>query len=177
MRPRKNDSFIRGFPKQGEHSVGVGQYCGSLGKVDRCQVGVFLAYTRSCHVTLIDRRLHLPEEWAEDRERRQRVGVPEDVPFKTKAELVLEMILDAGRRRLCFGWVGMAAHYGEQSLGFVTGQRTKESSTWPIFPLPIEYSKTSQRSLSQSARAKEEESPQGSSQILPRSTNFIASSS
>lgn len=104
-----------GFPKQGKYSVGVKrQYCGALGKVDNCQVGVFLAYARDSNVTLIDRRLYLPKDWADDKERRQKAGVPEEVTFKTKAQLGLEMILDAHSRGLHFGWVGMDAHYGEQ---------------------------------------------------------------
>lgn len=104
-----------GFPKQGKHSVGVKrQYCGALGKVDNCQVGVFLAYAKDSNTTLIDRRLYLPKDWANDKERHQKAGVPEDVTFKTKAQLGLEMILDAHSRELRFGWVGMDAHYGEQ---------------------------------------------------------------
>ena len=93
-----------GFPKQGKYSVGVKrQYCGALGKVDNCQVGVFLAYARDSNVTLIDRRLYLPKDWADDKERRQKADVPEDVTFKTKAQLGLEMILDVRNRGLRFG--------------------------------------------------------------------------
>jgi len=104
-----------GFPKQGEHSVGVKrQYCGALEKVDNCQVGVFLAYAKDSNVILIDRRLYLPKDWADDKERRQKAGVPEEVTFNTKAQLGLEMILAAHSRGLHFGWVGMDAHYGEQ---------------------------------------------------------------
>lgn len=84
-----------GFPKQRKHSVGVKrQYCGALGKVGNCQLGVFLAYANSPNTTPIDQRLYLPEHRANDKECRRKTGVPEDVAFKTKAQLGLEMILD-----------------------------------------------------------------------------------
>lgn len=85
-----------GFAKQGSESVGVKhQYCGELGKVANCQVGVFLGYTSEKGHTLLDRRLYLPEEWVEDEEfaeRREKCGVPEDVEFETKPELGWEMV-------------------------------------------------------------------------------------
>ncbi len=66
-----------GFPKQGDHSVGVArQYCGRLGKVDNCQVGVFLGYTNGQQRILLDKRLYLTQEWATDKARRQACGVP-----------------------------------------------------------------------------------------------------
>lgn len=104
-----------GFVKQGTHSVGVKrQYCGRLGKVDNCQVGVFLGYTRGNNRMLIDRRLYLPEDWALDPERCQKAGVPEDVTFRTKAQLGLEMVKKAIERGVPFGLLGMDCHYGEQ---------------------------------------------------------------
>jgi SRSO17 transposase len=104
-----------GFKKSGNNSVGVKrQYCGRLGKVDNCQVGVYLGYTNGTHRTLIDERLYLPEDWANDTARRRKCGVPEDVIFKTKAELGLEMLLDARDRGVPFAWVGMDCFYGEQ---------------------------------------------------------------
>ena len=68
-----------GFPKQGRHSVGVTrQYCGQLGKQDNCQVAVSLSLANR-HASLpIAYRLYLPDEWATDRERRRKVGVPRD---------------------------------------------------------------------------------------------------
>jgi SRSO17 transposase len=89
-----------GFVKKGRHSAGVArQYCGTLGKVENCQVGVFLAYGSRRGHALIDRRLYLPEAWAGDAERRRAAKVPEDVPFLTKPAIAREMIaraLDAG---------------------------------------------------------------------------------
>jgi SRSO17 transposase len=88
------------FVKKGEHSAGVArQYCGTLGKVENCQVGVFLAYGSRGGHALIDRRLYLPEAWAGDAERRRAAKVPEDVPFLTKPAIAREMVaraLDAG---------------------------------------------------------------------------------
>jgi SRSO17 transposase len=104
-----------GYKKYGNHSVGVKrQYCGRLGKVDNCQVGVFMGYANENHRTLIDERLYLPEDWANDPIRRIECGVPEDVVFKTKGELALEMLLDAEERKIPFAWVGMDCFYGQQ---------------------------------------------------------------
>jgi|TARA_B100001971_G_C18203922_1_gene546340 SRSO17 transposase len=105
-----------GIGKQGHKSVGVSrQYCGALGKVDNCQMGVFLAYSTPEQATLIDRRLFLPEAWVEDPERCEEAGIPKDAQvFHTKAELGLEMILQAKQREMPFAFVGMDAHYGQQ---------------------------------------------------------------
>src|SRR4051794_24187705 len=89
-----------GFVKKGRHSAGVArQYCGTAGKVENCQVGVFVAYgSREGHA-LIDRRLYLPEAWAGDAERRRAAKVPEAVQFLTKPAIARAMIaraLDAG---------------------------------------------------------------------------------
>jgi len=84
------------FPKQGQEAVGVKrQWCGELGKKANCQAGVFLGYASSKGYTLLNRRLYLPEEWVNDEayaERRRTCGVPKDIEFKTKPELVLEMV-------------------------------------------------------------------------------------
>jgi SRSO17 transposase len=73
------------FPKKGIASVGVQrQWCGRLGKVENCQVGVFLGYVSDCEHTLIDFRLYLPREWARDRKRRKKAGVPKDVTYRTR---------------------------------------------------------------------------------------------
>lgn len=104
-----------GFPKQGNDSVGVSrQYCGRLGKVDNCQVGVFLGYTSNSNRMLLDKRLYLSEEWIHDKERRKKCGVPENLVFQTKAQLGLELIHKAVERGIPFGWIGMDSHYGQQ---------------------------------------------------------------
>jgi SRSO17 transposase len=89
------------FPKKGKESVGVArQYCGSLGKIDNCQAGVFLAYSSSRGYALLDRRLFIPECWfsEEYRERREKCQMPENLQFKTKIELALEMIQELGQQ-------------------------------------------------------------------------------
>ena len=82
-----------GFPKQGRHSVGVArQYCGQLGKQDNCQVAVSLSVANH-HASLpVAYQLYLPQDWAQDRKRRRKAGVPEEVSFKTKPEIALEQL-------------------------------------------------------------------------------------
>jgi SRSO17 transposase len=112
-----------GFPKKGAKSVGVKrQYAGCLGRVDNCQVGVFLNYLTPAGHLLLDRRLFLPEEWAKDAERRQEAGVPSEVVFRTKPELALEMVRAAAERGVPFRWVGGDSLYGD-SPTFVQGVR------------------------------------------------------
>lgn len=85
-----------GFPKQGQRSVGVGpQYCGVLGKVANCQMGVFLAYASARGHALVDTRLFLPERWTKDAARCQAAGVPAAVTFQSKAALGLAMLRQA----------------------------------------------------------------------------------
>jgi SRSO17 transposase len=82
-----------GMPKKGRHSVGVArQYCGQLGKQDNCQVAVSLSVAND-HASLpIAYRLYLPQDWAADRNRRERAGVPDDVVFQTKPQIALGQI-------------------------------------------------------------------------------------
>ncbi|MFW6116099.1 MAG: IS701 family transposase [bacterium] len=98
-----------GFPKEGEHSVGVArQWCGVLGKVANCQVGVFGAYVSRQGYTLVDRRLFLPEEWFDDdhRERWEKCGIPDETTFQTKPEMALEMLQAVvAQGDLRFRWV------------------------------------------------------------------------
>lgn len=89
-----------GFLKKGTHSVGVGrQYSGTAGRIENCQIGVFVAYASRWGHSLIDRQLYLPKNWAEDPERRNKGQVPEDIELATKPALAREMIarlLDEG---------------------------------------------------------------------------------
>jgi len=81
------------FPKKGDASVAVKrQWCGRLGKVENCQVGVFLGYVSEVEHALVDFRLYLPKEWANDRKRRKRAGVPKKIEYRTRHELALEML-------------------------------------------------------------------------------------
>jgi len=102
-----------GFPKQGKHSVGVArQYCGQLGKQDNCQVAVTLSLANH-HASLpVAYRLYLPQEWAEDEERRRNAGVPDDISFKTKPQIALEQVRWACEAGLPRGVVLMDAGYG-----------------------------------------------------------------
>ena len=89
-----------GFLKKGEKSAGVQrQYSGTAGRIENCQVGVFLAYAGAKGRVLLDRELYLPQVWADDWERRREAGVPESVRFRTKpqlAQLMLGRALEAG---------------------------------------------------------------------------------
>ncbi len=100
------------FPKRGTHSVGVKrQWCGHRGKVDNCQVGVFMGYVSRHDHALLDFRLSLPEEWARDEPRRQACHVPPAVRYHTRHEQCLEM-LDAWGDQVPHGWVT-----GDDELG------------------------------------------------------------
>jgi SRSO17 transposase len=106
------------FPKRGMHSVGVKrQWCGHRGKVDNCQVGVFMGYVSRHDHAVLDFRLSLPEEWARDEPRRQECHVPPEVRYHTRQEQCLEM-LDAWGEKVPHGWVT-----GDDELGRHTGFR------------------------------------------------------
>ena len=112
-----------GFPKKGTKSVGVKrQYSGTLGRTDNCQVAVFANYCSAKGHTFMDRRLFLPEEWADDRDRREEAGVPPGVIFRTKPQLALEMVAAAVAEGVPFRWVGGDGVYGD-SPTFVQGVR------------------------------------------------------
>ena len=102
-----------GFIKQGKKSVGVKrQYTGTSGKIDNCQIGVFLSWQTARGHALIERALYLPEEWAQDPERRRAAGVPEEEEFATKPALargMVQRVLAAGARP---AWVVADAVYG-----------------------------------------------------------------
>lgn len=101
------------FPKQGKKSVGVArQWCGRLGKVDSCQVGVYLAYVSRQEHALCDFRLFLPEVWTRDRRRCRAAGVPKTVRHRTRHALALEMIL-ARRDVLPHRWVTADDEFGK----------------------------------------------------------------
>jgi SRSO17 transposase len=100
------------FPKRGTHSIGVKrQWCSHRGKVDNCQVGVFMAYVSRHDHALLDFRLYLPKEWARDQQRRQACHVPEDVAYRTRHEQCQEM-LDLWGAQVPHGWVT-----GDDELG------------------------------------------------------------
>lgn len=100
------------FPKKGQASVGVQrQWCGRLGKIDNCQVGIYLAYVGQTEHALVDVRLYLPQEWARDRKRREAAGIPRSLRFRTRHELALEMLDERGPL-LPHAWIS-----GDDELG------------------------------------------------------------
>ena len=102
------------FVKKGDDSVGVKrQWCGRLGKTENCQVGVFLSYASKEGQTLVDYRLYLPEEWADDKARREACYVPKEVMFRTSWELADELITNRSAS-LPHSWV-----LGDEEFGRV----------------------------------------------------------
>ncbi|MGH9205846.1 MAG: IS701 family transposase [Acidimicrobiales bacterium] len=102
-----------GFLKQGVKSVGVKrQYSGTAGRIENCQIGVFLTYASARGHVLLDRELYLPREWAEDAPRRREAGVPEDVTFATKPELAKRMLERARQAGVPAAWVTGDSIYG-----------------------------------------------------------------
>src|SRR6266516_5614290 len=102
-----------GFPKRGRHSAGVGpQYCGRTGRVENCQVGVFLSYVTARGHALIDRELYLPEDWCHNLPRRRAAHIPETLTFETKPELAQRMLQRAQAAGLPITWVVADTVYG-----------------------------------------------------------------
>ena len=102
-----------GFLKKGNKSVGVQrQYSGTAGRIENCQIGVFLTYACAQGRTLLDRELYLPRVWADDLERRREAGVPEKVAFSTKPQLAWRMLERALESGVPFGWVTGDEVYG-----------------------------------------------------------------
>jgi SRSO17 transposase len=99
-------------PKQGKKSVGVArQWCGRLGKVDNCQVAVYMGYVSRKDHALVNMRLYLPKEWANDRKRRKAAGVPKGVRFQTRHRQALDMLDEQGHL-LPHAWIG-----GDDEMG------------------------------------------------------------
>jgi SRSO17 transposase len=101
-----------GFARSGKESVGVArQWCGRLGKVDNCQVAVYMGYVSAEEHALVDMRLYLPKEWTQDKARREKAGVPRWVRFRTRHQLCLEM-LEQHRGKLPHSWIA-----GDDEMG------------------------------------------------------------
>jgi SRSO17 transposase len=137
-----------GFLKHGTKSCGVArQYSGTAGRIENCQIGVFLGYASPKGRAGIDRALYLPREWADDPDRREEAGVPKSVAFHTKPWLALEMIeraLDAG---VPARWVVGDSVYGSdgklrraleargQAYALAV-KSTEQPTTWPPYGPP-----------------------------------------
>ena len=105
-----------GFAKKGDDSIGVArQYCGSIGKVDNCQVGVFGGYVSEHGYALVDKRLFIPKQWFSDpyQVRRRKCELPEEVVFKTKPQLAADMLTSlSSEKQLPFKYVLTDSVYG-----------------------------------------------------------------
>jgi SRSO17 transposase len=130
-----------GFLKKGRHSVGVQrQYSGTAGRIENCQIGVFLAYASQRGRVLLDRKLYLPKEWTQDTARCAAAKAPETVEFATKPQLAQQMIERAVTASMPFAWVTGDAVYGndrrlrvwleQQDLHFVLAV-AGNSHVWP----------------------------------------------
>jgi SRSO17 transposase len=103
-----------GFLKKGEHSAGVArQYSGTAGKVENCQIGVFLGYASPLGHVLLDRELYVPKEWSADGARCRQAGIPADRPFATKPQLACQMLARAFAAGLPAKWVTGDSVYGD----------------------------------------------------------------
>jgi SRSO17 transposase len=132
-----------GFLKKGRMSAGVArQYTGTAGRVENCQVGVFLAYAApDGSRALIDRELYVPEKWTSDRDRCRAAGIGDDVAFATKPELARQMIERAVKADVPFAWAAADEVYGgnprlrewleEEGLGYVMAVACSEMITVP----------------------------------------------
>ena len=103
-----------GFLKKGRHSVGLArQYSGTAGKIENCQIGVFLTYASVLGHTLIDRELYVPEEWTDDPERCAKAGMPDKYEFATKPQLARVMLQRAFDAGVKLAWVTGDSVYGD----------------------------------------------------------------
>jgi len=106
-----------GMPKQGQHSAGVApQYCGALGKVANCQVGVYIGYASRKGYTLLDGQLFVPEGWFDDGHAalREEVGIPDALTFQTKPELAVALVQGLMKRKVVPArWLAADALYGD----------------------------------------------------------------
>jgi len=139
-----------GFPKQGRHSAGVArQYCGVLGKVANCQVGVVLGYAGPRGHAAIDRALFVPQEWLADPARCRAAAIPEGLAYRTKPQLALAMLERALAAGVPARWVVADEVYGsdgklrraleERGQAYVLAVRSNEKpSTWPPYGPPAQ---------------------------------------
>ena len=103
-----------GFLKKGEHSAGVArQYSGTAGKVENCQIGVFLSYASPLGHALLDRELYLPKAWTDDGARCRQARIPADRPFATKPQLARQMLDRAFGAGVPANWVTGDSVYGD----------------------------------------------------------------
>jgi SRSO17 transposase len=103
-----------GFLKKGKMSCGVKrQYSGTAGRVENCQIGVFLTYASGKGYAPMDRRLYIPQDWFEDPQRCRKAGIPESAEFQTKPKMALDMIREATAAGVQYQWVAGDCVYGD----------------------------------------------------------------
>lgn len=134
-----------GFLKQGTKSAGVKrQYSGTAGRIENCQIGVFLGYASSKGRTGLDCALYVPQEWIDDAERRTAAGVPEKTTFQTKPQLALALLERAWQGGVPAAWVTADEVYGNDGVfrraleahgqAYVLAvKRTQTVTTWPPY--------------------------------------------
>jgi SRSO17 transposase len=148
------------FPKKGTESVGVQrQWCGRLGKIENCQVGIYLAYVSAAEHALVNTRLYLPREWTKDKARRRKCHVPREVKFKTRHALCLEMLEEVGHL-LPHRWIS-----GDDELGRSSSFRRELRTRHERYLLAVP-SNTLIRDL-------DAEVPQQAGPGAPRKTPFV----
>lgn len=119
-----------GFLKKGAESAGVQrQYSGTAGKIDNCQLGVFAAYSTARGHCLVDRRLYLPPSWVDDKARRKKAKIPEEVEHRSKAELGQDMVEGLREQGLKFRWVTGDEAYGDSRA---LRERLAELGQWYV---------------------------------------------
>jgi len=165
-----------GFPKKGTKSVGVArQYAGTMGRIDNCQVGVFIDYCSAKGHVLCDRRLFIPQAWFADRPRCDAAGIPAAAIFRTKPELALEMIQQAALEDVPFRWVAGDCVYGG-SPTFVQGLRslqkwyvldvTSEARVWTSKPRYRPLGRTTARGGKPTSKIKTLEAPRPVGEVI-----------
>lgn len=160
-----------GFPKCGAKSVGVArQYCGATGKIDNCQVGVFLSYASTLGHTLLDARLYLPSDWAADAARRRAAGVPADVVFRTKPELAAELVLGPGQQ-VRHAWVTFDEGYGKDPRFL---QRLEEAGEHYLGEIPKNVRAWVQRPVVEAAAGRRRHDRVRADQPAPQTVEQLA---
>jgi len=131
-----------GFLKKGTQSAGVQrQYSGTAGRIENCQIGVFLSYATPSGYTFLDRDLYLPKSWTDEPERCQQVGVPDTVQFATKPQLARQMLQRVLKAQVPHAWVSGDEVYGsdrrlrlwleEQGEAYVLAEHAEDQGLQP----------------------------------------------
>ena len=124
-----------GFLKKGTKSAGVArQYSGTAGRIENCQIGVFLGYATGAGRTFLDRELYLPKAWTEDRDRCREAGIGDQVEFATKPELAMRMLTRAFDAGVPTGWVTADEVYGQHSR---LRRMLEERATGYVLAVPV----------------------------------------